>query len=107
MAGTNHNSNGRPASKRRTWLSLGAIAVALAVIPVFTRPGPLRVRTTTVGRGPIRSLISTNGKAEPIQNFEDIANSEDEFYKSRDKILLEDTADQKRQRGWEEEGNFP
>ncbi len=43
---------------------------ALAVIPVFTKPGPVRVRTTTVERGPIRSLISTNGKAEPIQNFE-------------------------------------
>jgi HlyD family secretion protein len=70
LAGTNNNSNGRPASKRRTWLSVGAIAVALAVIPVFTRPGPLRVRTTTVERGPIRSLISTNGKVEPIRNFE-------------------------------------
>ncbi|MGA9307979.1 MAG: efflux RND transporter periplasmic adaptor subunit, partial [Candidatus Sulfotelmatobacter sp.] len=66
----NNNSNGRPASKRRTWLSVGAIAVALAIIPVFTRPGPLRVRTTTVERGPIRSLISTNGKVEPIRNFE-------------------------------------
>ena len=42
----------------------------LAVIPVFTKPGRLRVRTTTVERGPIRSLISTNGKAEPIHNFE-------------------------------------
>jgi HlyD family secretion protein len=30
----------------------------------------VRVRTTTVERGPIRSLISTNGKVEPIQNFE-------------------------------------
>lgn len=48
---------------------LGVLAV-LAVIPVFTRPGPLKVRTTTVERGPIRSLISTNGKVEPIQNFE-------------------------------------
>ncbi len=28
------------------------------------------MRTTTVERGPIRSLISTNGKVEPIQNFE-------------------------------------
>lgn len=44
--------------------------MALALIPVFTRPGPLKVRTTTVERGPIRSLISTNGKVEPIQNFE-------------------------------------
>ena len=43
---------------------------ALALIPVFTRPGPLKVRATTVQRGPIRSLISTNGKVEPIQNFE-------------------------------------
>ncbi len=43
---------------------------ALAVIPVFTRPGPLRVRATTLERGPIRSLISTNGKVEPIRNFE-------------------------------------
>lgn len=46
------------------------VLAALAVIPVFTRPGPLRVRTTMVERGPIRSLISTNGKVEPIQNFE-------------------------------------
>ena len=30
----------------------------------------MRVRTTTVERGPIRSLISTNGKIEPIRNFE-------------------------------------
>ena len=69
MAGTNHNSNGRPARKGRTWLALGVLA-ALALIPVFTRPGPLKVRTTTVDRGPIRSLISTNGKVEPIRNFE-------------------------------------
>ena len=70
MAGTNNNSNGRPATRQgRTWLALGVLA-ALALIPVFTRPGPLRVRTTTVDRGPIRSLISTNGKIEPIQNFE-------------------------------------
>jgi len=46
------------------------VLAALAVVPIFTRPGPLKVRTTTVERGPIRSLISTNGKVEPIQNFE-------------------------------------
>jgi HlyD family secretion protein len=67
---TNHNSNGRPRTfKGRTWLALGAIAL-LAIIPIFTRPGPQRVRITKVERGPIRSLISTNGKVEPIQNFE-------------------------------------
>jgi len=70
LAATNNNSNGRPATRTgRTWLALGVLAV-LALIPVFTRPGPLKVRTTTVDRGPIRSLISTNGKVEPIQNFE-------------------------------------
>jgi HlyD family secretion protein len=69
LAATN-NSNGRPATRQgRTWLVVGVLA-ALALIPVFTRPGPLRVRTTTVERGPIRSLISTNGKVEPIRNFE-------------------------------------
>ena len=70
MAATNNNSNGRPATRKgRIWWALGVLAT-LAVVPVFTKPGPLKVRTTTVERGPIRSLISTNGKAEPIQNFE-------------------------------------
>jgi HlyD family secretion protein len=69
LAATNHNSNGRPSRKRRTWLTLGVLAV-LAVIPIFTRPGPLKIHTTTVERGPIRSLISTNGKVEPIRYFE-------------------------------------
>ncbi len=67
---TNHNSNGRPAVRKgRTWLALGVVA-ALALVPLFTRSSPLKVRTTTVERGPIRSQISTNGKVEPIRNFE-------------------------------------
>jgi HlyD family secretion protein len=39
-------------------------------VPVFSRRNPVRVRTTTVERGPIRSLVSTNGKVEPVENFE-------------------------------------
>ncbi len=31
---------------------------------------PLKVRVAVVQRGPIRSLVSTNGKIEPVQNFE-------------------------------------
>jgi HlyD family secretion protein len=70
LAATNNNSNGRPATRNgRIWLTVGVVAL-LAVIPIATRPGPLKVRTTTVERGPIRSLISTNGKVEPIRNFE-------------------------------------
>jgi HlyD family secretion protein len=45
--------------------------LALAVLySSFFRSSPLRVRAATVQRGPIRSLVSTNGKIEPIQNFE-------------------------------------
>jgi HlyD family secretion protein len=47
---------------------LGILA-AILFIPYF-RQTPLRVRATTVRRGPIRSLVSTNGKVEPLQNFE-------------------------------------
>jgi HlyD family secretion protein len=67
---SNNNSNGHPPKgKRRTWIAVGVLA-CLVLIPVFSRQAPLKVRTTTVERGPIRSLISTNGKIEPIQNFE-------------------------------------
>jgi HlyD family secretion protein len=66
----NHNSNGRPASRKgRAWVTVGVLA-ALALLPLFTRQGPTRIRATTVQRGSIRSLISTNGKVEPIRNFE-------------------------------------
>jgi HlyD family secretion protein len=68
LAATN-NSNGTSPRRSRTWLALGVLAT-LALIPIFTRPGPLKVRATTVERGPIRSLISTNGKVEPFRNFE-------------------------------------
>lgn len=34
----------------------------------FHQP-PLKVHAVTVTRGPIRSLVSTNGKVEPVQNF--------------------------------------
>ena len=40
------------------------------MIPIFRGPAPLKIRATTAERGNIRSLISTNGKVEPIQNFE-------------------------------------
>ena len=47
----------------------------LAVIAVLwlyssLHQSPLKVHAATVERGPIRSVVSTNGKIEPIQNFE-------------------------------------
>ena len=69
LASNNHNSNGHPARRRRnTWLAAGVVA-AVVLIPIFSRRAPLAVHVTTVERGPIRSLVSTNGKIEPLENF--------------------------------------
>jgi len=46
----------------------------------------------------------TDGELGPIQTYEDIADSEDEFHINRDKILLEDNPDAKRRKKWENEG---
>ena len=66
LASTNNSTS----SPRRRWIwpALGILA-ALLILPYF-RQTPLRVRATSVQRGPIRSLVSTNGKIEPLQNFE-------------------------------------
>jgi HlyD family secretion protein len=48
---------------------IGVIAAAF-LIPVFSGRKTVPVHTVTVDRGTIRSLISTNGKIEPTQNFE-------------------------------------
>lgn len=42
----------------------------MALLYSYLHQTPLKVRAATVERGPIRSLVSTNGKIEPIQNFE-------------------------------------
>lgn len=42
--------------------------IAVALLFSYLHQPPLKVRATTVQRGPIRSLVSTNGKIEPIQN---------------------------------------
>jgi len=44
--------------------------VAVALFYSYLHQSPVKVRATTVQRGPIRSLVSTNGKIEPIQNLE-------------------------------------
>ena len=47
-----------------------AAIVAVALIYLSFRQSPLRVHAAQVQRGPIRSLVSTNGKIEPVHNFE-------------------------------------
>lgn len=49
---------------------------------------------------------SKEEKLGPIQSFEDVANSEDEFHINRDKVLLGDGPEVKRRKKLEEEGNF-
>lgn len=44
--------------------------VLLLILYSYLHQTPLKVRATKVERGSIRSVISTNGKVEPIQNFE-------------------------------------
>ena len=66
LASTN-NSN-TPSRRRWIWALLAIFAVA--VFYSYLHQTPVRARVATVQRGPIRSLVSTNGKIEPILNFE-------------------------------------
>src|SRR2546428_6373028 len=66
--------NGRKAglNARRRWI-LGAAAIIVAVILLASfasRDDSVPVLAVTVSRSTIRSVISTNGKVEPVQNLE-------------------------------------
>jgi len=62
------NSNA-PSNRRWIWL-LSAAIILILVLYSYLHQSPLKVRAVTVQRGPIRSQISTNGKVEPVRNFE-------------------------------------
>ncbi len=57
---------------RKGWLLWAAgIAVAVVLLASFMSRGDVvPVRVATVERGLIRSIVSTNGKVEPLQSFE-------------------------------------
>jgi HlyD family secretion protein len=59
-------------ARNRWWIIAVAIAVAVILFAAFNsmNGGVIPVRAARVTRGTIRSLISTNGKIEPINNFE-------------------------------------
>jgi HlyD family secretion protein len=67
LASTNNSKT--PSRRRWVWLAFGLLAI-LAILYSYLHQTPLKIRVATVERGPIRSLVSTNGKVEPIQNFE-------------------------------------
>src|SRR6266446_4676051 len=66
----NGNSSGR--RPRRWWVTALVILAAVVVLAAFVsrRDDSVLVRTAVVERGKIRSLVSTNGKIEPVNNFE-------------------------------------
>ena len=67
---SNGNSSGR--QPRRWWVTALAILAAVIVLAAFVshRDDALQVRTAVVGQTSIRSVVSTNGKIEPVNNFE-------------------------------------
>src|ERR1700745_2655393 len=66
------NGNSSARQPRRWWVTGLAIVAGVVVLAAFgtRKDDSTPVRTALVERGQIRSLISTNGKIEPVQNFE-------------------------------------
>jgi HlyD family secretion protein len=66
------NGNSSGSQPRRWWVTALALLAAVAVLAAFVsrRDDSVPVRTSIVAEGSIRSLVSTNGKIEPLNNFE-------------------------------------
>ena len=60
----------------------------------------------TVAKDNVPDWDEKGGKLGPINSYEDVADSEDEFHINRDKIMLNEGPDAKRRRKIEEEGIF-
>ena len=66
------NGNSPERRPRRWWVTALAILAAVIVLAAFVthRDDAVPVRTAVVEQSNIRSLVSTNGKIEPVNNFE-------------------------------------
>ena len=66
------NGNSSAREPRRWWVTGLVILAAVILLAAFVthKDDAIPVRTAHVERGQIRSLISTNGKIEPVRNFE-------------------------------------
>src|SRR3954462_14130943 len=64
--------NGQGFVARNRWIvwTLGIIAGVIVLASFMSRDEVVPVRTAKVQRTTIRSVISTNGKVEPVENFE-------------------------------------
>ena len=67
--------------------------------------GKRKASGRTFSRDEPRELNDADSKLG-INTYEDVADSEDEFYINRDKILLEEGPTQKRQRRIQEDGKI-
>ncbi len=69
MAQNGRNGNSRA---RRRWIlwAVGAVLAVILLASFASRDDSVPVVSATVSRNTIRSVISTNGKIEPVQNFE-------------------------------------
>src|SRR5437660_6603380 len=72
MAQNSNTTKDRSFFARRPWIMWAAgLIVAVVLLASFaSRDDSVPVLAATVSRGTIRSVISTNGKVEPVQNFE-------------------------------------
>ncbi|HZR32775.1 MAG TPA: efflux RND transporter periplasmic adaptor subunit [Terriglobales bacterium] len=72
MAQRTNNGHAGLLTRYRGWLVALALIVGVVLLAAFVslRGSDIPVRATTVVRGTIRATISTNGKVEPVQNFE-------------------------------------
>ena len=66
------NGNSSKSQPRRWWVTALPILIAVIVLAAFVsrRDEAVAVRTAVVEQTTIRSLVSTNGKIEPVNNFE-------------------------------------
>src|SRR5215469_5808243 len=63
-------TNNSLTSSRRRWIGIASIPVVLLLIYAYLHQTPVKVHAVGVKRGAIRSVVSTNGKVEPVQPFE-------------------------------------
>ena len=67
----NGDNNSGFYSRHRVLVWAGGIVLAVIVLGSFmSRDEVVPVRAATAARGTLRSVVSTNGKIEPVQNFE-------------------------------------
>ena len=64
-------TNNSLTSSRRRWIWIASAVVVLPLIFYsYLHQAPIKVHAVAVERGAIRSVVSTNGKVEPVRNFE-------------------------------------